>query len=266
MKKYFKFIQISFKNGLAYRAEYFIGVFRSLVVLLVQLCVWRALLGHTGQVTTNSGIVTLKEMTTYVLVSSMISTMVNYNVIQDMNNRIGTGQISMDLVKPMNFQTYTFCNMTGQNMFSFLFQLLPILVIGLIFVGIDFPTLQNLLLFCLALINAVVIMFLMNYCLGLMAFWYTRTWQVSELLQMFIRLFSGMIVPLWFFPKVLMNIADFLPFKLTYFVPISVFMGKGTFVDSLWSLLQQFGWMAVLYLLTKLVWRTAIKKLVIQGG
>ena len=119
MKKYLKFIQISFNNGLAYRVEYFIGTFRNLVILLVQLCVWRALL-TAGSVTTESGLVTLREMNTYVLISSMIGTLLTVNVVWNITDRIRNGQIAMDLLKPMDFQAYTFANMLGQNMFAFL--------------------------------------------------------------------------------------------------------------------------------------------------
>ena len=264
MKKYIQFIKISFNNGLAYRVEYFVGTFRNLVILLVQLCVWRALLA-AGAVTTDAGVITLREMTTYVVLSSMIGTLLTVDVIWSMNDRIRNGQIAMDLVKPVNYQTYTFCNMLGQNMFSFLFQLLPILVIGVIFVGIDFPSILNFLLFLVTLINAIVIMFQMNYALGLVAFWYMRGWQ-STIVWILNRLFSGRYIPLWFFPPILVTISYFLPLRLMYFVPISIYLGTMAPLDCLYAILQQFAWMVVLYGLTRLMWRAAIKKLVIQGG
>ena len=264
MKKYIQFIKLSFNNGLAYRVEYFVGTFRNLVILLVQLCVWRALLA-AGPVATDAGVITLREMTTYVVLSSMIGTLLTVDVIWNMNDRIRNGQIAMDLVKPVNYQTYTFCNMLGQNMFSFLFQLLPILVIGIIFVKIDFPSVLNFLLFLITLVNAIVIMFQMNYALGLVAFWYMRGWQ-STIVWILNRLFSGRYIPLWFFPPILVTISYFLPLRLMYFVPISIYLGTMAPLDCLYSILQQFAWMLVLYGVTRLMWRAAIKKLVIQGG
>jgi ABC-2 type transport system permease protein len=264
MKKYIQFIKISFNNGLAYRVEYFVGTFRNLVILLVQLCVWRALLA-AGSVTTDAGVITLREMTTYVVLSSMIGTLLTVDVIWSMNDRIRNGQIAMDLVKPVNYQTYTFCSMLGQNMFSFLFQLLPILVIGVFSVGIDFPSIFNFLLFLVTLINAIVIMFQMNYALGLVAFWYMRGWQ-STIVWILNRLFSGRYIPLWFFPPILVTISYFLPLRLMYFVTISIYLGTMAPLDCLYAILQQFAWMVLLYGLTRLMWRAAIKKLVIQGG
>jgi ABC-2 type transport system permease protein len=264
MKKYLKFIQISFNNGLAYRVEYFIGTFRNLVILLVQLCVWRALL-TAGSVTTDSGLVTLREMNTYVLISSMIGTLLTVNVVWNITDRIRNGQIAMDLLKPMDFQAYTFANMLGQNMFAFLFQLLPILAVGVIFVGMDFPSPLNLLFFLLTMVNAIIISFQINYIIGLVVFWYLRGWQ-ANIVWMLNRLFSGAYIPLWFFPSFLVTMSNFLPFRLYYFVPISIYLGTLTPLDCLYAILQQFAWIAVLYGLTMLEWRAAIKKLVIQGG
>jgi len=212
------------------------------------------------------GVITLSEMTTYVLMSTIISTLVSSNVIENMNDRIRNGQISMDLIKPVNFKTYMFCSMIGRSFFNFLFQLLPILAIGLIFIRIEYPSTQNLLLFCITLVNAIIIMFLISYSLGLLAFWWMRMWEVDVLLGTLINLFSGAWIPLWFFPKILVNISNFLPFRLMYFVPISVFLGKVELVDCMYLLIQQLIWIVVLFGMTRLMWRAAIKKLVIQGG
>jgi ABC-type uncharacterized transport system permease subunit len=51
-----------------------------------------------------------------------------------------------------------------------------------------------------------------------------------------------------------------------YFAPISIFLGTVTPLDCLYIILQQFGWMIVLYGVIMITWRAAIKKLVIQGG
>jgi ABC-2 type transport system permease protein len=195
----------------------------------------------------------------------MIGTLLTVNVVWNMTDRIRNGQIARDLLKPMNFQAYTFANMLGQNMFAFLFQLLPILAVGIIFVGMNFPSIPNLLLFLFTMINAIVISFQINYIIGLVVFWYLRGWQ-ANIVWMLNRLFSGAYIPLWFFPTFLVTISNFLPFRLYYFVPISIYLGTLTPRDCLYAILQQFAWMIILYGLTMLEWRAAMKKLVIQGG
>lgn len=266
MRKYFEYIRNAFKADLAYRVDYFVSLAFAFVALFIQLYLWRALLGQSGQASTDMGVITLSEMTTYVLVSVVISTLVDSNVISNISGVIRSGQISMDLIKPMNFQAYVFCSMIGHNFFRFLFRLLPVLAVGIVFLSIEAPSLPNLFLFLVTLVNAIAISFLINFCLGLLAFWYMSIWQVEQIFGRSIDIFSGFWIPLWFFPKILVNISNFLPFRLMYFVPISVFLGKVEPVDCMYLLIQQLIWIVVLFGMTRLMWRMAIKKLVVQGG
>ena len=81
-----------------------------------------------------------------------------------------------------------------------------------------------------------------------------------------IGLFSGSIVPLWFFPDALEKVSYFLPFRLIYFVPISVYLNKAGFFGSINLIMQQFIWIISLHLLMEGIWKLGIKKLVVQGG
>ncbi len=266
MRKYYEYVKNSFKESLAYRSEYFIGITQSLLALLVQLYLWRALLEQSGQAATDMGVITLSEMTTYVFMSTVISTLVSSNVIFYINYRVRSGQISMDLIRPMNFKAYVFCRMIGGSFFNFLFQLLPVLLIGLVFLDFEYASIPNLFLFGITTVNAIMIMFLITYSLGLLAFWYMSMWQVDQQLGAFIGLFSGRWIPLWFFPKILVDMSHFLPFRLIYFVPISIYLGKFEIVDCTYLMMQQLIWIVILFGVTRLMWHAAIKKLVIQGG
>jgi ABC-2 type transport system permease protein len=266
MRTYYEYIKNSFKEYLAYRVDYIAGIIQTLLSLLIQIYLWQALLSQSGQVSTNMGIVNLKDMITYVLVSTLMSTLGRSNLIYDINTRVKSGQISSDLIRPFNFMGYMYCRMIGRNVFNLFFQLLPVLVVGLIFMDVSFPSLPNLLFFGITVIGAQMILFLVTYTLGLLAFWYMSIWQVDILLGTAFELFSGRWIPLWFFPMFLVNISTFLPFKLVYFIPISIYLGKLGITDCWFSLLQQLIWVLVLYGMARLIWQAAVKKLVIQGG
>jgi len=266
MRKYYEYIKNSFKEYLAYRVEYISGIIQTLLSLAVQLYLWQALMGQSGQVSTDAGIITLKDMITYVLVVALVDTLARSNVIYDINDRVRSGQISTDLVRPMNFIGYMFCRMAGRSLFNFLLQFLPVLVIGVIFLDISYPTVPDLLFFCITVINALLLTFLLTFSLGILSFWYMQIWQVDILLGTAFQLFAGGWIPLWFFPEVLVKISNFLPFRLVYYVPISIYLGKLDTQDCWFAVLQQVVWIVILYGLTRLMWHFAVKKLVIQGG
>lgn len=266
MRKYWEYIKNSFKENLTYRVLYFTGILQTVLALVVQLYLWRALVSQAGGVTSSSGIITLGDMTTYVLIGTFIGTLISNNVIGDINNRVRGGQVATDLIKPMNFIVYMFCRMIGRNLFNLIFRLLPVLVIAVIFLDFQLPSLPNPILFLVMVINTLVIMFLIVFNLGLLSFWYMAMWQVDIFFGSLMELFSGRFLPLWFFPQILVSIAAFMPFRLMYYVPISIYLGKLEILDCWLAILQQFMWMAILGGITALTWRSAIKKLVIQGG
>ena len=140
MRKYYEYIKNSFKENLAYRVEYFTAVAQTLLALLVQLYLWRAIIGQSGGVSSSAGMITLGDMTTYVLIGTLMGTLLGNNLITDINDRVRNGQVSTDLIKPMNFIAYMFCRMIGRSFFGFLFRLLPVLVIGIIFLDFQLPT------------------------------------------------------------------------------------------------------------------------------
>lgn len=205
-------------------------------------------------------------MVTYIIISSIISTITSNRVIDSINNKIQTGQIALDFIKPMSFKLYMFSDSIGENLYRVLFYLIPVLILSLLVFGIQVPKLTNLVLFILATLGGLFINYFMCFCLGLLGFWFTQVWILSRFLNDFINLFSGQLIPLWFFPTVLLKISEYLPFRFIYFVPISIFLGKYDFLSSCLLIMEQIVWIILLYILGELIWRKAIYRLVVQGG
>ncbi len=267
MRVYIEFIKNAFKQNLAYRANYFATFATTIIHIFIRVYLWRALLGYSGQASTSMGVVTVGDMTTYVLVSSMIARFTDRDSISYyLDDRIRTGLISTDLIKPMNFQAHVFSRMIGTNLFNFLFRLLPVLVLGIVVFGIEYPSVENIPLFSVIVLNGIVISFQTTYIVGLIGFWYLSIRHLTRLLDIVITLFSGIWIPLWFFPQTLAEIANFLPFRLIYFAPLSIYLGRVEFTDGLYMFMQQIIWIAVFFVMTKIVWSRGIRKLVIQGG
>jgi len=141
-----------------------------------------------------------------------------------------------------------------------------VLIIGILFFNIQYPTGTNLMMFILTLINGLIINYFITHIIGLVSFWYTWIWQFNMLLSSLVKLFSGAFIPLWFFPKTISNAALFLPFRLIYYTPISIYLGKVNIQDIIWAIMQQFLWIVGLYFLERLIWSRAVNKLVVHGG
>jgi len=266
MRLYIELIKIGFQEQIAYRFNAFLRVFRQIIFVFVQIALWRALLSGAGEVDIPGGTITFSEMITYVIISTVISMLVSSKIVGKIDSRIKTGEISIDLIKPIGFKTYHLFLNFGEVFFQIIFQVIPLLIVACILMVIGFPGYKDFFLFLASLINGVILHFQIFFVIGLIGFWHLNVWQLAWFFDNMLWLFSGAFIPLWFFPEVLASIAEFLPFKLVYFVPISIFLGKVDLLQSFKYICQQLLWIAVLVMLERFIWKRAVNRLIIQGG
>jgi len=266
LRLYFAFLANEFQTNLAYKSDVFLKMLGRVMGLFVQAALWTALYHNTVSAETNMGQIGLNDMINYVVLSTCISIMVNNNTIFQIGDKIRSGDIGLQLMKPVSLQTAMLFQAMGINASRLVFELVPLVAVAAIFYPLELPPVQVLPLFLIALANGFVINFLLAYTLGLVGFWYINIYHLSRLLTDVIKVFSGAWIPLWFFPQILTDLSEWLPFRLIYFSPITIYLGKTDAFDSLMIILQQFMWIGILVLVAKFVWHRGISKLVIQGG
>ena len=69
--------------------------------------------------------------------------------------------------------------------------------------------------------------------------------------------FAGAMVPLWFFPPLLRQVADWLPSQAQAFIPLSLYMGQAPPQGVAGALGVQLAWVAALFGIAWLVWQRA---------
>ena len=266
MRLYWEFLKNTFQTELTYRTNTVLNFVGQVITIFIQVSIWRALLQSQGGAMVGATMVTFRNMVTYTIISSAISLFVSNELIWIVDRKIRTGEIAMDLIKPINLKIQLLSQTIGSIGSGVIIQLVPLLLIGAFGFGLATPTVENGLLFFIAVCNGLLINFLICYLLGLSGFWWNRVRQFNTMLRVALRLFSGSFVPLWFFPKVLADLAMVLPFRLIYYTPISIYMGKLSRTESGWQILLQFLWIGSFLLVEHLMWNRAIRRLVIQGG
>ncbi|MOA51458.1 hypothetical protein D3C78_1746070 [compost metagenome] len=84
--------------------------------------------------------------------------------------------------------------------------------------------------------------------------------------RVMVDLFSGVVVPIAFFPGWLSAIMQWLPFQAITYLPSSVFTGRTPSSEVLPVFGLQIVWFAFLLIPIWLIWRAARKRLFVQGG
>lgn len=266
MRKYIELIVLNLKSSLAYRAEVYFSLLKTILLLVVQIAIWRSLFGNDVAVQLKTGSIDLKDMINYGIISTFISIVISNGVIQIMGDKVRTGNIVMELIKPLHLMGNILSQVIGSCLFRLLYIVLPLTVIMFIIYGFYFPSPVTFFLYIVSFINAFLIFFLISYAISLTAFYYFEIWHFERLLDDIVKVMSGSLIPLWFFPSKLLKIIDYLPFKYIYFMPINIYLEKIELGESIRALVIQVIWIVLIFLLVEIMWKRVMKRIVVQGG
>jgi ABC-2 type transport system permease protein len=74
------------------------------------------------------------------------------------------------------------------------------------------------------------------------------------------------MVPLWLFPDFIRGLAEALPFKSIYYIPISIYIGTLSGDAIVRALGFQAVWAVALVLVSRWAWSQVHRRLIVQGG
>ncbi|MDI5966804.1 ABC-2 family transporter protein [Streptomyces sp. SL13] len=183
-------------------------------------------------------------------------------------NRIRTGDVAIDLYRPVDLQGWWLATDLGRAAFQVVGRgVLPMAVAALLF-PLAWPSSPLVwLAFLVAVALGVVVSFAVRYLVALVAFWLLDGAGVVILSNLVALFFSGMVLPLTVFPGALGTAARVLPWSALLQVPADVFLGRaGGAAGVLGRLAFQAAWAAVLLGAGRLMQSVATRKVVVQGG
>lgn len=178
--------------------------------------------------------------------------------------RIRSGDIALDLVRPASLQLWSLAEDLGRAGYLFLVRGIPPTVLGALLFGITFPPgVAAWSAFLLSFAMGVLVSFGLRYLVALSACWLTDDRGVATASTMLSMFCSGMVIPLVLFPGWLGDLVRALPWAATVQVPADVYLGKADLTD---ALAFQGMWAIVLLGLGAVGTRLIRHKVVIQGG
>lgn len=253
----------SFLTALSFRWRTLLSFFAGTVQILVQYFLWQALYAH---VPTFDGI-GLQDMLSYLVLNTLQSAFYGMRVGSRLATSINDGSIAADLLKPLRIKLTYAAYETGGILADLCVRILPMLLVWAVFLRVKGPAAPSALAAAvLFLLLGILLHYQVEVIIGQLAFWLQETWYLRWFQRALSYLFSGSLVPLWFYPQWLRWAAEALPFRFISFVPLSLYLGK-TPLSTVPALLSSaLIWQLVLGLLERLVWSRGIRQIVIHGG
>lgn len=260
MKKILEFIKIGFKQRIIYRSSTLWALISSFLVLFLQIKLWQVLLASSVALDNR----TLLDMVAFLVINLFLISLTTCNAAGMIESLIRDGSVSSNLTRPISFKKQIMGVQIGANLHFLLFTALLPAAVAITIYGIKFPDFSNALLFCVSALLGAVITFEIQYIMGLLAFFLVTVWFSNFYFTGFMTLFGATAIPLWYYPDWLANLCYCLPFRYITYEPILIFLEDSP--NRLRTILIQILWIGALFLLEKLVWGKAERKLIVQGG
>ncbi|MFD0711889.1 ABC transporter permease [Paenibacillus sp. GCM10027626] len=260
---YLDLIRIRFLMMLAYRVNYYSGIVIYAINIGAYYFLWAAIYGEQEQL----GGFTLAQMTTYVAVSWMARAFYFNNLDREIANEIRDGSVAIQFIRPYSYLIVKLMQGFGEGIFRLLLFMVPGLVIVCLLFPVKLPTDPAIwLIYLVMLLFSFLINTQLNMLTGLFAFFVENNEGMLRMKRVLVDLFSGVIIPISFFPGWLAAVMKWFPFQAITYLPSSVFTGRTAEGEALHVLGLQIVWFAVLIIPILLIWRRARTRLFVQGG
>lgn len=267
-KLYFPFTRAGIQEAITYRLNFLCFFVGELFYCFVMYYVWKAVFESSGSGTFMD--FSMNDMVVYLFVSNVTGFLVNSDVCNQVGEEIKDGSISMRLIKPVNFDLSYLFKELGNLIIILLMVFIPMLLGVEIYRyyanGVIMFDIVNFLLYLLSAVFAYLVSFYLNLCFGFMAFFVKNLWGFSILKGSLIKFLSGSVIPIAFMPGIIKQILELMPFASLSYTPVMLYMGKYDTTQIIFNLALQLFWLLFFYVLSKLIWKKAIKYLCVQGG
>jgi len=262
-KLYLELIRMRFLSMLAYRVNYYSGVVIYGINIGAYYFLWGAIYGENGEL----GGLTVAQMTAYVAIAWMSRAFYFNNIDREIAEDVREGKVAIEMIRPYNYLAVKTVQAFGEGIFRLLFFAAPGIFLISLLIPFRFPaTLNNWGLYLCSLVLAFLINTQINLLTGLLTFFLFRNDGIIWAKRVIVDLFSGLVLPISFFPGWAQTAMGFLPFQAINYYPSLIFTGAISSGRS-WELIGlQVIWVLILLVPITLLWKRARNRLVVQGG
>ena len=211
----------------------------------------------------------------YVWLGQAFIAMQPWNMDRDIVEMVRSGNVAYELMRPVDLYGYWYMRALAQRAASVTLRCVPIFL----FTGIvlSFSPVSSWALgppvspaAALAFALALAVAFLLSAAITTLAhmtlFWTLAGEGISRILPAAVIVFSGMVVPLPFFPEWAQPIVRALPFRALCDVPFRLYTGDLSPAAALPELAFGLAWTLALVAAGRILLARGARRLVVQGG
>lgn len=212
---------VTYKEWAAYRTHSMVSIFVGPVQYLVQIFIWRAVYASTGTI----GGMSLQQMLAYSGIAAVIGYLTMDFADWNLQMLIRTGRYLTFALRPLHHRRFALAQKLGHRTLGLVFEFIPVFLIFTLVFRVNLVPARPLWA-VLSIALSFLMVFYVDYCIGLTGFWLTNTQGLRSVLGMAITVFSGAFIPLTLFPQWVQRAIFWLPFQFITYVPARVYTGQ----------------------------------------
>ncbi|MBS4101274.1 ABC transporter permease [Tsukamurella paurometabola] len=265
LRPYVRLTVAGFRQQSTYLGAAAAGVFTNAVFGFIKMAILLATLAGAGGV---AGGYTPELMVSYIFLSQgMLTAIGAFGGDGALAERIRTGDIAVDFLRPVNVQFATLATVLGGAVYSLIPRAVPLAAIGaatsmMAWAGepVAYPLALVSVLLSIVLAQALL------YCVQVLGFWVVDTRGIQMFYVVAGTFLMGMFVPVGLFPGWLARAAEFTPFAWILMPPCDILSGRIDAAAGATAVAAQAAWTAAVLAVGALLTAAGRRRLEVQGG
>jgi viologen exporter family transport system permease protein len=260
---YAEFARLGFIDTLAYRLRYYTGIVTYFIYVSVYYFIWKAIFANSSHIEGFD----FAQILTYISVGWIIRSFYYNNIDQDLATQVTEGSLVMNLIKPVNVQLLMIARALGESIFRLALLTVPTTVVLFLVYPVRRP--DSLGHFAAFLVSSILSFFIVagiNFAVGTLAIRLKSILGLLRAKYFLLELFSGLLLPISFFPPIFQKMLAVMPFQYISYIPVLLYLGKISGARILEQLALQLFWVVAMLALGHAMWRWSSRKITIQGG
>lgn len=267
MRAYLSYFRLRFITHLQYRAAAWAGIATQVFFGFVYIMVYIAFY-ESGSADLP---MQLPQLITYIWLNQALLSLVNlFYKDQELFSLVKTGNIAYELARPKNMYFMWYFKIIGERLSKVVLRAIPF-IIFLIFLPepyrISLPaSFEHFILFLSTMTAGTLLMTSIIALYPIITMHTLNEKGVVGIIISISDIFSGLVVPIPFFPKFLQTISKCMPFQYVSDLPFRIYVGNIGLQEGLIGLIIQIIWIIILITLGYILMQKSLKKVVVQGG
>lgn len=211
--------------------------------------------------------ISLSQAIAFIWLGQSLLLLLPWNVDKDIEFQIKNGDVSYELIRPLNLYWLWFSRSLSLRVAPTFFRFVPLFLVALLFFDLSYPASWLAgLAFSISLVLAVLLSSTITTLVMISFFWTISGEGIQRLLPHLMIFLSGMTVPLPLFPEFLQPFLSAQPFRGLIDIPCRLYTGVIPVNEAMYYFGFQALWTGLFFIAGRWLINLALKRVVIQGG